>query len=59
MEFKKIQLEMLYQVSESSEDKGEADFDGDKGLSCDAEGKPQIKNMLRLLTLVLTRWNSM
>ena len=59
MEFKKIQLEMLYRTDEFSDDEGEADFDGDEGLACDAKSKPQVKKVLRLLTPVLIRLNSM
>ena len=59
MEFKKVQLEMLHREAECSDDEGDADFDGEEGLSCDAQGKPQAKKVLRLLTPVSTRWNSM
>ena len=59
MEFKKVHLEMLHRDAECSDDKGDADFDGEEGLSCNAQGKPQVKKLLRLLTLVSTRWNSM
>ena len=41
------------------DDEGNADFDGEEGHSWDAQGKPQVKKVLRLLTLVSTRWNSM
>ena len=50
---------MLHQEAEPSDDEGDADFDGEEGLSCDAQGKPQAKKVLRLVTLVSTRWNSM
>ena len=59
MEFKKVQLEMLHREAECSDGEGDASFDGEKGLSCDAQGKPQVKKVLRLLTPVSTRWNSM
>ena len=52
MEFKKFQLEMLHREAECSGDEGDADFDGEEGLSCDAEDKPQVKKVLRLLTPV-------
>ena len=59
MEFEKIQLETLHQAGESSDDKGEAGFDRDEELVYDAEGKLQVKQVLRLLTPEPTRWNSM
>ena len=59
MEFRKVYLEMLHQEAECSDDEGDADFDGEEGLSWDAQGKPQGKKVLRLLTPVSTRWNSM
>ena len=59
MEFKEVQLEMLHREAECSNDESDADFDGEEGLSCDAEGKPQVKKVLRLLTPVSTRCNSM
>ena len=59
MEFKKVQLEMLHQEGECSNDEGNAHFDGNEELSCDAKGRSQMKKVLRLLTLVSTRWNSM
>ena len=59
MEFKKVQLETLHWEAECSDDEGDADFGGEEGLSCDAQGKPQAKNVLKLLTPVSTRWNSM
>ena len=59
MEFKKVQLQTLHQEAKCSDDEGDADFDGEEGLSCDAQGKPQAKEVLRLLTPVSTRWNSM
>ena len=59
MEFKKVQLEMLRQEADCCDDEGDADFDGVEGLSCDAQGKTQVKNMLRLLTTVSTRWDYM
>ena len=37
MEFKKIQLEMLHRVGESSEDEGKAGFDRDEGPAYDAK----------------------
>ena len=54
-EFKKVHLEMVHREAECSNDEGDADFDGEEGLSCDAQGKPQVKNMLKLLTSVSTR----
>ena len=59
MEFKEVQLETLHREAECSDDEGDADFDGEEGLSWDAQGKPQAKKVLRFLTLVSTRWNSM
>ena len=59
MEFKKVQLEMLHREAECNDDNGDADFDGEEGLSYNAQGKPQVKKVLRLLTPVSTRWNSM
>ena len=59
MEFKKVQLEMLHWEAECSDDEGDADFDGEEGLLCDAQGKPQMKKVLRLLTSVSICWNSM
>ena len=50
---------MLHQEGECSDDEGDADFDGDKELSCNAQGKPQMKKVLRLLTLVSICWHSM
>ena len=50
---------MLHQEAECSDDEGDADFDGEEGLSCDAQGKPQARKVLRLLTPVSTCWNSM
>ena len=55
MEFKKVHLEMLHQEAECGDDEGDADFDREEGLSCDAQGKPQVKKVLRLLTPVSTR----
>ena len=49
---------MLHQEAECSDDEGDGDFDGEEGLSCNAQGKPQVKNVLRLLKLVSTHWNS-
>ena len=43
MEFKKVQLEMLHREAECSDDEGDADFDGEEGLSYDAQGKTQAK----------------
>ena len=43
MEFKKVRLEMLHWEGECSDDEGDASFDGDTGLSCDAIHKPQMK----------------
>ena len=43
MDFKKVQLEMLHWEVECSNDEGDADFDGEEGLSCDVQGKPQVK----------------
>ena len=59
MEFKKVRLEILHQEGECSNDEGDANFDGDEGLSCNTQGKQQVKKVLRLLTLVSTRWSSM
>ena len=59
MEFKKVQREMLHREAECSDDEGDASFDGEEGISCGAQGKPQVIKVLRLLTLVSTRWNSM
>ena len=59
MEFKKIELEMLHREAEYSDDKDDADFDGEEGFSCDAQGKPQMKKVLRLLKPMHTCWNSM
>ena len=59
LEFKKVHLEMLHQEAECNDDEGDVDFGGEEGLSCDAQGKPQMKKILRLLTPVSTRWNSM
>ena len=50
---------MLHQEAECSDDEGDADFDGEEGLSCDAQGKTRAKKVLRLLTPMSTRWNSM
>ena len=58
-EFERNQLEILHRAGESSDYKGEDDFDEDEGLSYYVEGKWQVENVLRLLTLELTRWNSM
>ena len=55
MEFKKVQLEILHREAECNDEEGEADFDVDEGLSCDAQGKSQVKKVLRLLTPVSTR----
>ena len=46
----------LHREAECSDDEGDADFDGGEGLSCDAQGKPQARKVLRLLTPVSTRW---
>ena len=59
MELKKVQLEMLHQEAECNDDEGDANFDEEEGLSCESQGKPQAKKVVRLLTLVSTRWNSM
>ena len=58
MEFKKFLLEMPHQEAECNDDEGDADFDGEAGLSYDAQGKPQMKKVLRLLTPMSTHWNS-
>ena len=50
---------MLHREAECSDKEGDADFDGEEGLSCDAQGKPQVKNVLRLLKQVSACWNSM
>ena len=50
---------MPHQEGECSDDEGHAVSDGGDGLSCDAESHPQVKKVLRLLTLVSTRWDSM
>ena len=31
---------MLHQEAEYNDDEGDADFDGEEGLSCDTQGKP-------------------
>ena len=59
MQLKQVQLEMLHREGECSDDEGDDDFDGDEGFSCDAKGKPEVKKVLRLLTKISTRWNSM
>ena len=59
MEFKKVQLEMIHREGECSDDEGDADLDGEEGPSYNAKGKPQVKMLLMLLTLVSTRSNSM
>ena len=59
MEFKKVQLEMLHREAECSDDEGDADSDEEEGLSYDAQGRPQVKKVLRLLTPVSTCCNSM
>ena len=56
---KRVQLEMLHGEAECSDDEGNADFDGEEGLSYNAQGKPKAKKVLRLLTPVSTHWNSM
>ena len=50
---------MLHREGECSDNEGDVDFNGDEDLSCDAEGKLQMKKVLRLLTPVSKRWNSM
>ena len=49
---------MLHQGSECKDDEGDADFDGEEELSCNAGGKPKMKKVLRLLTPVSARWHS-
>ena len=34
---------MLHREAECSDDEGDADFDGEEGLLCNAQGKPQAK----------------
>ena len=53
MEFKKVQLEILHREAECSDDEGDADFYGEEGLSCDAQGKPQAKKVLSVGNLVV------
>ena len=50
---------MLHREAECTNDEGDANFDGEEGFSCDDQGKPQVEKMLRLLTSVSIRWNSM
>ena len=49
---------ILDRQEERSEDEGEADCDGDKELDIGGKGQPRLKNILRLIRLVLTHWNS-
>ena len=48
-EFKKVQLEMLHREVECSDDECDADFDGEEGLSYDAQGKPQGKKVVEVV----------
>ena len=54
MEFKKIHLETLHCEAACNDDEGDAYFDGEEGLSCDAQGKPQAKNFKVIDTSVHT-----
>lgn len=58
-ELKKIQLEVLFQDRESSDDEGDPNFDGDERLYVGRDNKPQVTKILRVFTPVATRWNSM
>ena len=46
---------MLHWDVECSDDEGDADVDGEEGISCDAQGRAQGKKVLRLLRPVYTR----
>lgn len=49
MGFKKIWLEIVHWARQSSDNKGEANFDADKGLPYCTECKLQMKKVLKAL----------
>ena len=55
-EFKKVQLEILHREAECSDDEGDVDFDGEEGLSCDAQGKPQAKKGVEVIDISVHTW---
>ena len=57
--FKKTQLQILQRAEELSDDESDADYDGDEDFVVGGEGQPRLKQVLRLLRPMPTRWNSM
>ena len=45
-------------AEELSNDESDADYDGDEDFVVGGEGQPRLKQVLRLLRPVPTRWNS-
>ena len=46
-------------MEELSDDESKADYDGDEDFGGGGEGQPCLKQVLRLLRPMPTRWNSM
>ena len=57
--FKKTQLKILQRAEELSDDESDADYDGDEDFDVGGEGQPRLKQVLRFLRPMPTRWNSM
>ena len=57
--FKKMQLQILKRAEELSDDESDADYNGDEDFNVGGEGQPCLKQVLRLLRPLPTRWNSM
>ena len=57
--FKKTQLKILQRAEELRDDDSDADYDGDEDFDIGGEGQPRLKQVLRLLRPVPTRWKSM
>ena len=51
-------MEILHRKEEHSDDEIEADFDGHEDFEVGREGQPLLRKVLRLLSLMSTRWNS-
>ena len=50
-------MEILNWEEECSDNKREADFDGDEDFEVGGEGQPHLKKVLQLLRPLVTRWN--
>ena len=56
--FKKTQLQILQWAEELSDNESNTNYDGDEDFVVGGEGQPCLKQVLQLLRLVPTHWNS-